>query len=345
MAAYKIVNEIDRDTWSEFVRKHRNGNIFQSPEMFELFKNTDNYKPLLLAIRGKEGEIAGLLSAVIQEEPGLLRYFSSRCILWGGPLIDPTAGESGEVLLELLLRELARQVSRKAIYIQIRNMFDISLYAGIFQKNGFRFHNHLNYIVETRTREKTEKKISKSKMRQVRKSLKSGARIVEPQNIGEVEAFYNILKDLYKTKIKRPLPGWSFFESFYGMNQNNNKNFGTYLLIEYKEKIIGGIMCPITPGRTIYELYVCGLDDKYKNKGLYPSVLATWAAMDYALKKGLKKFDFMGAGKPDQDYGVREFKAKFGGNLVEYGRFERINNKPLYLLGKIGLKVLGAFKG
>ncbi|MCK5059499.1 MAG: peptidoglycan bridge formation glycyltransferase FemA/FemB family protein, partial [Candidatus Aminicenantes bacterium] len=78
--------------------------------------------------------------------------------------------------------------------------------------------------------------------------------------------------------------------------------------------------------------------------GIYPSVLATWAAIDYALKKGLRYFDFMGAGKPDQDYGVREFKSKFGGRLVNYGRFERINNKPLYLLGKLGLKVLGALR-
>jgi serine/alanine adding enzyme len=31
-------------------------------------------------------------------------------------------------------------------------------------------------------------------------------------------------------------------------------------------------------------------------------------------------FDFGGAGRPDEPYGPREFKSKFGGELVDYGR-------------------------
>ena len=123
---------------------------------------------------------------------------------------------------------------------------------------------------------------------------------------------------------------------------SQDDKIGKYLLVEYSNDIIGGIVCSITREKAIYELYVCGLDGKYKD--VYPSVLATWAAIDYALKYGLEYFDFMGAGKPDRDYGVREFKSKFGGKLVKYGRFERINNKPLYIVGKLGLKILGALK-
>lgn len=346
MGSFRIIKEreINRQQWSEFVLNHPCGNIFQSPEMYELFKSTNNYAPLCLAILDAQGEITGFLAAVIQKEPGILRYFSSRCILWGGPLIDPACGEEGEAILELLLKKLVKQVRRKTIYIQVRNIFDMSHYSGIFKKNGFRYHEHLNYIVETREREVTEKRISKSKMRQVRKSLKNGARIIEPQEIEKVEQFYTILKKLYKTKIKRPLPDFSFFKSFYRLNLDNKKKFGTYLLIEFEKKIIGGIMCPVTRDDSIYEWYVCGLDEKYKSKGIYPSVLSTWAAIDFALKNGLKYFDFMGAGKPDRDYGVREFKAKFGGKRTQYGRFERINNKPLYWCGKLGLKVLGALR-
>ena len=52
----------------------------------------------------------------------------------------------------------------------------------------------------------------------------------------------------------------------------------------------------------------------------------------------------MGAGSSDEDYGVREFKSKFGGKLVNYGRFIKINNKLLYKIGKMGLKVIQSFK-
>ena len=35
-------------------------------------------------------------------------------------------------------------------------------------------------------------------------------------------------------------------------------------------------------------------------------------------------FDFGGAGKPDKNYGVREFKRQFGGKLVNPGRNKKI---------------------
>jgi len=341
MNGYRIAANIDRRQWSDFVLNHPHGNIFQTPEMFELFKRTDNYEPLFFVVLDETGKVKGSLLGVIQKEsPGIMGYFSSRTLVWGGPLVDPSDDETEAAVLGMLLDELVRQAGSRSIYIQSRNLFDMSRYSDKFKENGFRYHEHLNYIVETGVRDETEKKISKSKIRQVRKSLKTGAKITEPCNIKQVEEFYNILKDLYKTKVKRPLPDWSFFRSFHQMSRDGK--IGKYFLIEYKKEIIGGIMCPITREKTIYECYVCGLDGKHE--GVYPSVLATWASIEYALNNGLKYFDFMGAGKPDRDYGVREFKAKFGGKVVEYGRFERINNKSLFVLGKLGLKILGALK-
>ena len=100
-------------------------------------------------------------------------------------------------------------------------------------------------------------------------------------------------------------------------------------------------MCPVYKD-TVYEWFVCGKDAEIKD--IYSSVLATWAAIEYAANEGLTRFDFMGAGKPDQDYGVREFKSKFGGELVNYGRFVRINQKLHYQVGKLGLEILKKVK-
>jgi len=97
-------------------------------------------------------------------------------------------------------------------------------------------------------------------------------------------------------------------------------------------------MCPILAGRVVYEFYVCGLDDEYSE--MYPSVMATWSAMEYAVKNSIPLFDFMGAGKPDEHYGVRDFKARFGGEPVEFGRFLKIRKPLLYQIGKRGLKIM-----
>ena len=48
----------------------------------------------------------------------------------------------------------------------------------------------------------------------------------------------------------------------------------------------------------------------------------------------------MGAGKPDDHYGVRDFKQEFGGKLVEHGRYKYINKPLLYKIGEIGVKLL-----
>ncbi|MCH7973680.1 MAG: hypothetical protein IH949_07305 [Bacteroidetes bacterium] len=64
----------------------------------------------------------------------------------------------------------------------------------------------------------------------------------------------------------------------------------------------------------------------------------------FYLNNNLKYFDFMGAGKPTDTYGVREFKSKFGGELVNYGRFVNINNPFLFKVGKIGLHLLGLIR-
>ena len=52
----------------------------------------------------------------------------------------------------------------------------------------------------------------------------------------------------------------------------------------------------------------------------------------------------MGAGKPGDNYGVRDFKAQFGGELVEHGRFLRINKPLVYKAGSFVLKLISKTK-
>ena len=328
--------EIDNNDWDEFVTKHAQGNVFQSQIMYQLYEQTVNYKPVVIFVHDELKKLAGIILAVIQKEKrGMTGYPTARTIVWGGPLISDVEQEAKNQICDLLIKSLVSQVKGKTIYIQFRNLFDLSEFTSVFVKNNFKFNAHLNYHVKIDSQNSVKKKLSKSKIRQINKSLKTGAEIVEPANIDEVRKYYRLLTYLYKKKVKLPLADWSLFENFYIMGQQ--KNIGKYFFIKYLGEIIGGIMCPISDNKIIYEWYICGLDGKYNN--IYPSILATWAPIEYALKHNLQYFDFMGAGKPDSDYGVREFKSKFGGELVNFGRFERINNRFIYSVGKLAVKI------
>jgi lipid II:glycine glycyltransferase (peptidoglycan interpeptide bridge formation enzyme) len=46
-----------------------------------------------------------------------------------------------------------------------------------------------------------------------------------------------------------------------------------------------------------------------------------------------------GAGNPDEEYGVPNFKAKFGGELVSFGRNICVHKPLLLCLSKLGYRI------
>jgi len=322
------IEEINLSRVEQFVNRHPHGNFFQSTKAYQFFKAVDNYEPLFIVVLDGDEITGSLLAVLIKESGGLRGYLSRRCIVWGGPLVKNGNSEIWVGLLNMLERLL----SGRAIYTEFRNFKDLSDHKALFEKAGYRFNEHLNYIVSIPSQDKIRAGLSKSKKRQINKSLKNGAVIGPAEHIDQVKSFYGILETLYREKVKKPLPAFYFFSRFF-----QDKTLGNFLIVQLKGRVVGGIMCPVYKD-TIYEWFVCGMDGKIKD--IYPSVLATWAPIKYAADNELKYFDFMGAGKPDQDYGVREFKSKFGGDLVNFGRFVRVNQKLNYQVGKLGLEIL-----
>jgi len=346
----QVTTNIPLSDWKQFTENHPGGSVFQMPGMFEIFEKTDKFDPLVLGAYDKNDTLCGILLGVfIHERNGLVKLLSSRFVIYGGPLLlgdDELQKES----LDALLKELIEQTRKKALFIQFRNLFSWEEHLPVFEQNGFGLLDRLNFILDTSDRKGLLKNMSASRRRQIRKGLNSGAEIVEAKNIAQIKEFYHLLYRLYRYKVKKPLPDWSFFENFYEQSLNKSRHpvsgirnpIGIIRLIRYQNKIIGGILAPVFEDKCIYEWYVCGLDKEYKEQ--HPSVLATWAAIDYALNNDIQTFDFMGVGKPDIAYGVRDFKARFGGKMVNYGRLTRINNSFLYHIAELGYNVLGLFK-
>ncbi|NOX45353.1 MAG: peptidoglycan bridge formation glycyltransferase FemA/FemB family protein [Chlorobi bacterium] len=333
------INKISIPEWDSFIENHPNGTVFQSHAMYLLFKNTKKFKPILIAATNNNKLIGVLLAVIIKEYSSAIGFFTSRTVIYGGPLIDNSL-EDLEEMLDLFLKKLIHKVKNKSIFIQFRNFFDWGKQKQVFIDNGFNNLERLNLLVDTSSEDTIRKRMSNSKLRQVKKSLKEGAKVIQPESIEQVNEFYDILYYLYKYKVKKPLPDRSFFANFY--EQSKEGDLGVILLIKYQDQIVGGIVSPLHKEKTIYEWYICGLDREFKQ--IYPSVLATWAAIDYAAKNDIRVFDFMGVGVPNKDYGVREFKKKFGGEMVNFGRFGRVNNKFLYAVTEVGYNMLSWFR-
>ena len=317
--------KISGSSWNNLLHSSTTANFFHTKEAFEFYKNANVDEPFFFAV-SENNNLVGLLIGLILKEKGIQSFFSRRAICFGGPVLDDSISDFA---LKSLLNFSVHSLRKQAIYIEFRNFNDYERFKPVFAAAGFEYRPHLNFHVDCTNRNDMEKRVSNSKLRQVRKSLKQGAEIIEATTKEQVKQFYLILKELYETRVKTPLLPESIFVKFF------EQNVGRYLLIRYNNEIIGGIMCPILDSRVIYEWFVCGKDRLYNN--IYPSILATWAAMDFANRNGIARFDFMGAGSPEEYYGVRDFKAKFGGDLVEHGRFRLVNKKVLYKIGKIAV--------
>lgn len=314
--------DINTQEWEDLLKSSSTSSYFQSKACYEFYCQLSFLKPFLFGVT-ENNKLVGLACGYLISDGLLLKkYLSRRAIIPGGILLDDNISEEA---LAVLLSTLKTKLTKKAIYIEMRNYNDYSAFKDSFQKLGFAYQQHLNFHLPTPTVDYTLKNLSSTKRRDIKLSLKEGAEIHQVVNREDVAGFYTILKNLYNLKIKTPLFPIEFFEKLVQTNQ------GKLFAIKYKNEIIGGSVCVCNDNNTLYEWFVCGKDGEFKN--IYPSTLATWAAIEYASLNGFEKFDMMGAGKPDEGYGVREFKAKFGGNLVEHGRFLLILNKLFYRIG------------
>lgn len=336
---YKILSgleEIGQSRWFDFLINHKNATVFQMPEMYHLYLQVPGYSPIVMAIESDEGKLTALLLAVIiKDYKGLAGTITARCVVYGGPIISAHEIKPLEIV-DQLLSALIEKVKRHSLFIQFRNFTDSSALIPIFSKHGFEIRDHLNLIVNTSDANETLSSISKSKIRQARRSNFSGAELIKASTEEEIHSFYQILKKVYKNKVRKPLPPKSFFISFFRATQQGK--LGIIFIAKYKEKVVGGMVCPITPGKALSEWYVCGLDKQFRE--IYPSVFLTYGAIDYALKNNIRRFDFMGIGSPEKPYGVRDFKISFGGEVVNYGRSQRINNPILFPIARLGFSLL-----
>ncbi len=288
------------------------------------------FTPLLLAAFRRDGSVLGTLHAQYQVfGSGLKKWMSRRLVILGGPLLAQGSQELRQKVAKNLLKDLKHHARSRAIYIEFRNLFDMEELRPAFEKCGFLYKPHLNFLLKTDDEESVKKRMSRSRRKEIRVTQEAGAIIEEAASEEEVMVFYRLLENLYAEKIKKPLMSAHFFINFW------KENAGKIFLVKHQSEIKGGIVCPIFNQKVIYEWYICGLDGEVKN--VYPSALATWAPIAYGLKNGLDHFDFLGAGKPDENYGVREFKSRFGGEEVCFGRYEFVVNKPLYKAGKLAL--------
>ena len=321
MAHILTYDLIDRQQWSELVRTSETGTWFQSPEAYDFFASLPELmEPFVYGVERAEKLCAVCVGYVAKEPNPIKQFFTRRAIIIGGVVVAANCAKEDIVIL---LNYVRKELKPKSIYIETRNFNDFSPWKEAFEAAGFVYKPHLNFHVDPATNN-----LSDNRKRQLKKS---DAVVSEGVSELEIREWYEVLSELYRTKVKTPLWPIDFFLEAY------RQGIAKFLLVKHEGRIIGGSMV-VADERTVYEWFECGLNAECKDQ--YPSVMATWGGIQLAHQSGCTRYDMMGAGEPGVPYGVRDFKAEFGGQMVEHGRFLCVCKPMLYRLGVCVVKIL-----
>jgi serine/alanine adding enzyme len=333
---YRIVTDaqaIDRAQWEQFVYDHPQGNVFQTPQMYAVYGAAQNYLPFVVAYYEGDSLLGFLLAVVQKEHRGLLGQLSARSIIWGGPLVR----DHNLAVLKALMNEYDRAIKKQAIYTQIRNLFPMDREKGLLQELGYPYEEHLDILIDLdKPVDVLWKELHPTRRKQIERGYRRGVVFVfcqQPDRNTLMEC-YDLLCSLYK-RIKLPFPKQDFFQKSL---QHLSERIGVFVL-KYQGEIIG-CRFVLLYKNMIYDWYA-GSNDKALDK--YPNDILPWEVIKWGAENGYKVFQFGGAGKPGIPYGVRDHKLKFGGALVNYGRFEKVHMATLMRAAKVGLKVWRKF--
>jgi CelD/BcsL family acetyltransferase involved in cellulose biosynthesis len=333
----KVVRHLKEEEWRSFLEESPMGDIFHTPEMFQVYSRTKDFRPSIwAAVDNHNRPLALFLPVQITVLDGLMRRFSTRAVAYSSILCAP--GAEGRKALPLLLEAYKHENRKAALFTELRNMSNLEEIQPILREKGFVYEDHLNYLIDLR---RSPEEILDSFGRRTRKNIRRGLRqgsvqmeVVEDRK--DISLCYNLLRQAYKFA-RVPLADQSLFESAFDLLYPKGMIMITVARVGHAP---AAVSFELLHKGIIYGWYG-GTDRAYSSH--VPNELLMWHILKWGAEHGYQCYDFGGAGKPDENYGVRDFKAKFGGKLVNFGRNTYVHSPRLLALSKLGYSALRRF--
>lgn len=309
----RIVRTLEKEPWNRFLEQHPHATIYHTPEMFQAFARAPGHLPQLWAAVADDQVLALFTPVRITLMNGLLRDFTTRAVSYGGLLCAP--GDQGAAAGALLLQEYATRVESSVLFTELRNQVDTTDLQPLFKRKCYVFEDHLNFLIDLeQTEEQLWGKIRKNGRYSIRAAERKGVRVQEATDPGAMRVAYRKLQQVY-TRVGVPLADIALFQAACeilgprGMLKIfqacvGGECIGAMLVLVYKDRVI--------------DWYAGG--DREMSALYAPNESLVWHALRWGKANGYAIFDFGGGGNPHQPYGPREFKIKFGGARVNYGR-------------------------
>jgi hypothetical protein len=329
----QILQSLPRDQWRAFVDQHPKGNIFHTPEMFDVYERAKRHVPELWAAIQDSQILALFIPVRVALGNGPLQRLTSRSVSFGSILNAP--GEAGRLAVRQLLRAYQESSGRQSLFTELRNIAPLEDSLPVLQELGFAYEEHLNFLIDL---DLPPERVFRNIGARTRKNIKKGLNksVVKIEEVNDRPGFsecYRLLDMTYRLA-HVPLADDSLFKAAFEILRP--RNMARFTLAKVGEKAAAASI-ELLYKDVIFGWYG-GVDRKYRS--CIPNELLMWEILRWGAENGFKKYDFGGAGKPEEKYGVRDFKSKFGGQLVCYGRNVWVPKPMLLSLGKLAYQAV-----
>jgi len=329
----EVRDELDTELWSDFVREHLQGNVFQTPEMAEVYRRARGYEPVFLCLFDG-GELKALLLASLISESHFLSWLSTRSIIAGGPLAEP--GVSGSAL-QFLLDAYEDVVSKRAVYTQVRSMQSSGIEA-LFASSGYRGEERLNFLIDLdRSPEELWRSIPKARRKNIRRAEKLGVTVEEVKSSSLLPVFHRLVRDTYR-RVRLPVADISLFQAAFEVLRP--RAMARFYLAWHGDVAVASRVV-LTYNGVVYDWYA-GTSSAHMK--LYANEAIVWRVLQDAGEEGQRLFDFGGAGRPGENAGRYHFKKRFGGREVRTMRYEKVHQTWKMKVARAGYGVYKRIK-
>lgn len=311
---FVVTNQLDEPVWREFLAvPDVEANVFHTPEMVRVFESAARHRALPWAALDGRGRVRALLVPVeVTLRQGAMRFLTSRSVVYGG--IARTADEAGSEAAAALLETYAASASRVTLFTEIRHLSDPAPLRYALASAGFRHEDHLNYLIPLADPGRDPwRGLTRAARKHVTRAERKGVTVTEETAPAAIDEAYRLLEAVYR-RARVPLASRSLFEAAVAelvepgllhvfAARLDGEMIGARFVLTYRDRVMD---------------WYAGSDRRFAS--FSPNELLVWHTLRWARERGFAVFDFGGAGRPGEPYGPRDFKAKFGGDLVDFGR-------------------------
>ena len=273
---YSLYNEAETKRWDDFIKAHPNGTPFHLTSWMKTIHETYSFKPILYVFTDKDCKMLGVLPCFLLK--GLFsgtRIISNPFSDYCGPLFQDNNMENE--LFEKIIKDNDSRVK----HIEIRNSLPDYLNC-----KGINYYKHHIIELDSDPANIFNKFNKKTIQYSIRKAERAGVRIIEENSIHGIEEFYRLNK-LTRKKHGIPCQPKQFYYNLY--KNMISRGVASIILAIYDSKAIAaGIF--LKSNDTVFYKYNVSDPEFLINK--VPNHLLTWNAIQQAIDKGCKKFDF-----------------------------------------------------